>query len=148
MSLSHCSGIDIKDIPQVNDQDFSITLNGFFLVRWVDERLQITDVTFGAEGDDLVPVDISLVSESRDIQRVMKRANICQVQQIWIPDVEILNLKEFKTLDVLSKLEGLWLNRNLELIYAVACRIIWICPMTFDNFPLDVQAIFLPTIIK
>ena len=54
--------------------------------------------------------------------------------------MEILNLKEFKTLDVLSKLEGLWLNRNLELIYAVACRIIWICPMTFDNFPLDVQA--------
>ena len=71
MSLSYCAGIDIKDIPQVNDQDFSITLNGFFLVRWVDERLQITDVTFGAEGDDLVPVDISLVSESRDSQRVM-----------------------------------------------------------------------------
>ena len=108
----------------------------------MDNRLQIRDVTFGAEGDDLVPVDISLVSEGRDIQLVMLRANICQVQQIWIPDVEILNLKEFKTLDVLSKLEGLWLNRNLELIYAVACRIIWICPMTFDNFPLDVQATF------
>ena len=42
-------------------------------------------------------------------------------------------------MDVLSKLEGLWLNREMELIYAVACRIIWICPMTFDNFPLDVQ---------
>ena len=54
--------------------------------------------------------------------------------------MEILNLKEFKTMDVLSKLEGLWLNRDLELIYAVACRIIWICPMNFDNFPLDVQA--------
>ncbi len=65
---------------------------------------------------------------------------IKKVNKIWIPDVEILNLKEFKTLDVLSKLEGLWLNRDLELIYAVACRIIWICPMNFDNFPLDVQA--------
>ena len=54
-----------------------------------------------------------------------------KVNKIWIPDVEILNLKEFKTLDVLSKLEGLWLNRDLELIYAVACRIIWICPMNF-----------------
>ena len=53
--------------------------------------------------------------------------------------MEIMNLKEFKTLDVLSKLEGLWLNRDMELIYAVACRISWICPMTFDNFPLDVQ---------
>ena len=62
-----------------------------------------------------------------------------QVEKIWIPDVEILNLKEFKTLDVLKKLEGLWLNRDMEFIYAVACRISWICPMTFDNFPLDVQ---------
>ena len=58
---------------------------------------------------------------------------------IWMPDIEILNLKQFSTLDVLSKLEGLWLNRELELIYAVACRITWICPMTFDSFPLDVQ---------
>ena len=56
-----------------------------------------------------------------------------------MPDIEILNLKDFATLDVLSKLEGLWLNKDLELIYAVACRITWICPMTFDSFPLDVQ---------
>ena len=58
-----------------------------------------------------------------------------------MPDIEILNLKQFATLDVLSKLEGLWLNRELELIYAVACRITWICPMTFDSFPLDVQVL-------
>ena len=55
-------GIDIKDIPNVNDHDFSITINGFFLVRWFDHRLILEDVKFGAEGDDLVPVDISLVS--------------------------------------------------------------------------------------
>ena len=56
-----------------------------------------------------------------------------------MPDIEILNLKDFSTLDVLSKLEGLWLNKDGELIYAVASRITWICPMTFDSFPLDVQ---------
>ena len=114
------SGIDIKDIPNVNDRDFSITLNGFFLVRWRDPRLIIENVDFG-ENEPLIPVDVSLVDS------------------IWMPDIEILNLKEFATLDVLSKLEGLWLNQNLELIYAVACRITWICPMTFDSFPLDVQ---------
>ena len=62
-----------------------------------------------------------------------------QVDSIWMPDIEILNLKDFSTLDVLSKLEGLWLNKEGELIYAVASRITWICPMTFDSFPLDVQ---------
>ena len=56
------TGIDIKDIPNVNDHDFSITLNGFFLVRWTDRRLLIEDVKFGPEGDQLVPVDISMVS--------------------------------------------------------------------------------------
>ena len=132
-----------------------------------------------------------------------------------MPDIEILNLKKvhskyktclpsppkknsdsifqiwtskFSTLDVLSKLEGLWLNRDLELIYAVACRLViicfflhcvlrivsivfhqfrskvffsiliscfymlpsyritWICPMTFDNFPLDVQVLWYWTV--
>ena len=102
-------------------QYFTIfTLNGFFLVRWRDPRLIIENVDFG-DNEPLIPVDVSLVDS------------------IWMPDIEILNLKEFATLDVLSKLEGLWLNQNLELIYAVACRITWICPMTFDSFPLDVQ---------
>ena len=61
------------------------------------------------------------------------------IKEFWLPDAEILNLKEFKTLDVLSKLEGLWLNRNFEIMYAVATRITFICPMHFTSFPLDVQ---------
>ena len=35
-------GVDIKDIPKVNDKDFSITLNAYFIAKWFDERLQIT----------------------------------------------------------------------------------------------------------
>ena len=30
-------------------------------------------------------------------------------------------------------------NRNFEIMYAVATRITFICPMTFNSFPLDVQ---------
>ena len=153
-------GIDIKDIPKepnliddtlmvtnqprikphrpltyrllstaikIDDKDFSITLNAFFVVRWKDERLVIDqdkiEKNLGPD-DDIdawIPVDVSFIKE------------------FWLPDAEILNLKEFKTLDVLSKLEGLWLNRNFEIMYAVATRITFICPMTFNSFPLDVQ---------
>ena len=67
------TGIDIKDIPNINDRDFSITLNGFFLVRWTDSRLLIEDVKFGADGDELVPVDISMVSTM--ISRTINRHN-------------------------------------------------------------------------
>ena len=34
-------GIDIKDIPKIDDKDFSVTLNAFFVVRWKDTRLVI-----------------------------------------------------------------------------------------------------------
>ena len=79
-----------------------------------------------------IPVDVSFIKE------------------FWLPDAEILNLKvpapflfsylyictltwvddkfqsqEFKTLDVLSKLEGLWLNRNQEIMYAGEIKL-WI----------------------
>ena len=121
-------GIDIKDIPKIDDKDFSVTLNAFFVVRWEDKRLVIDqqkiDDLLGPEttGEpDWIPVDVSFIKE------------------FWLPDAEILNLKEFRTLDVLSKLEGLWLNRNFEIMYAVATRITFICPMTFNSFPLDVQ---------
>merc|ERR1719270_2865054 len=75
----------------------------------------------GESTDGWIPVDVSFIKE------------------FWLPDAEILNLKEFKTLDVLSKLEGLWLNKKYEIMYAVATRITFICPMTFTSFPLDVQ---------
>ena len=56
----------------------------------------------GENADAWIPVDVSFIKE------------------FWLPDAEILNLKEFKTLDVLSKLEGLWLNRNFEIM------VIWV----------------------
>ena len=98
------------------------------MVRWTDTRLvidqqridEILGPEVGAEAE-WIPVDVSFIKE------------------FWLPDAEILNLKEFKTLDVLSKLEGLWLNRDFEIMYAVATRITFICPMTFNSFPLDVQ---------
>ena len=42
----------------------------------------------GEDPNSWIPVDVSFIKE------------------FWLPDAEILNLKEFKTLDVLSKLEG------------------------------------------
>jgi hypothetical protein len=38
------------------------------------------------------------------------------VFQLWLPDVEVLNLKMFQTLDVLSKLQGLWVSQHNNLV--------------------------------
>jgi len=36
--------------------------------------------------------------------------------QLWLPDVEVLNLKMFQSLDVLSKLQGLWVSQYNNLV--------------------------------
>jgi hypothetical protein len=36
-------GIDIKDIPKVSDRDFTVTLNAYFIVKWYDARVVVTD---------------------------------------------------------------------------------------------------------
>ena len=84
--------------------------NNMLFYRWTDKRIIIDHQKLasilrkGEEPDSWIPVDVSFIKE------------------FWLPDAEILNLKEFKTLDVLSKLEGLWLNGKFEIMYAVATR--------------------------
>ena len=60
-------------------------------------------------------------------------------KSLWLPDVEILNLKEFETHRVLTELEGMWLDKVDNLVYGIATRITFICPMKFNAFPMDIQ---------
>ena len=61
-------GVDILDIPKINDNDFTITLNAYFMVQWRDARLEITGMN-GTE-TKLIPVNTEEFSE-----------------KLWIPDV-------------------------------------------------------------
>ena len=63
--------------------------------------------------------------------------------QLWLPDVEVLNLKVFQALNVLAKLQGLWVSQNSDVLYVLASRITFICAMSFDAFPLDIQTCLL-----
>ena len=44
-------GVDIKDIPKVNDKDFSITINAYFIVKWSDQRLIVAKRNRTAEAE-------------------------------------------------------------------------------------------------
>ena len=68
--------------------------------------------------------------------------------QIWLPDVEVLNLKMFRALDVLSKLQGLWVSQYNNVLYVLATRVTFICAMSFDAFPLDVQTCLLQVSVQ
>ena len=65
--------------------------------------------------------------------------NLELIKSLWIPNIFIYNLKTFQTIDVLSKLAGLWIDARKRVYYSQATHITFICPMLFDSFPLDTQ---------
>ena len=73
------------------------------------------------EPGDMVPVNVELVNH------------------LWLPNIFIYNLKTFKVIEVLSKLSGLWIDKEKNLLYSQATLITIMCPMRFDKFPLDTQ---------
>jgi hypothetical protein len=73
--------------------------------------------------DALIPVNLELVND------------------LWLPNIFIYNLKTFKVVEVLSKHAGLWVTPENAILYSQATHITFICPMRFDSFPLDTQVI-------
>ena len=86
----------------MSDQDFSITLDAYFNVKWEDRRLQ------SAMFSNLT--DRSGLRQERRQRRKdkfsMTAVNVNILPKLWIPDLEIMDLMSFQTHEILSKLEG------------------------------------------
>lgn len=117
--------VHIKDIPKVSDSDFSVTMDSYFNVKWKDERLESPTLFRRHQ------------NESDNSEMVAVNINI--LPKIWLPDLEIMDLMSFETHKILSKLEGVWVDGNNEVMYAMASKITFICQMDFNAFPVDIQ---------
>ena len=73
------------------------------------------------------------------LKSILFLVNLELINYLWIPNIFIYNLKTFQTIEVLSKLAGLWIDANKRIYYSQATHITFICPMVFDSFPLDTQ---------
>ena len=51
-----------------------------------------------------LPEDFTIATETPDDPKKLTAVNLQLLKSLWLPDVEILNLKTFETLTVLSKL--------------------------------------------
>ena len=51
------------------------------------------------------------------------------MKNLWIPNIFIYNLKSFRTIDVLSKLAGLWIDAKKRIYYSQATHITFICKL-------------------
>jgi len=119
--------IDIDDVLRINDGTYSITFSTYFNVEWNERRLSIQP-DFGAS-----------LRPPNSTDPVMVPMNLEFIKELWVPNIFIYNLKTYKVIDVLSKLAGLWIDTDGNIMYSQATHITFICPMRFDKFPLDTQ---------
>ena len=109
--------MDIMDVLQVNDKEFSVTLTMYFTVRWVEPRL-INNNT-NVDPGKWTPIDLQFL------------------HHLWVPNIFIYDLRSFMALNVLQKLAGVWILGGNEVNYNQATSVTFLCPMRFDLYPLD-----------
>ena len=102
-------GITIVEIPKIDDHEFSVTLRGYLGMYWTEPRL-IYDVksNVNVSESDWISVDGDFIKE------------------LWLPDLEMYDIKEFKSQHIVSKLQGLYLSPNSRIYYSMAAM------MTFN----------------
>ena len=118
--------LNIDDIIDVNDYDTTVTLILTLSIGWKEPRLQI------------LPNSSDWIIE--DDGETWVKLNPQWLQYLWIPDMDILNMKEFKTKMVFNKLASLELYGDKILWYDIPVEIKLTCPLfRFEDYPLDRQ---------
>ena len=119
--------LDIHDIIRVNDYDTTITLKLTISIGWIENRLKI------------LPQSPDWIMEEDESNWTKLNPN--WLQYLWIPDVEIVNMKELHTTHVFNELSSLEIYSNKQLWYDFPVELTLTCPLfKFEKYPLDEQA--------
>ena len=117
--------MDIDEVMEISDKDYSITIAMYFNVDWHEPRIKLLPSARPTEN----PNEVVMVPTSVDL-----------IQDLWLPNPFIYNLKTFQLIDgAMSKLSGLWVDTDKNLLYSQTTLITFICPMRFEKFPFDAQ---------
>ena len=119
---------NIIDIHEVNDQTQTVTLEMLFKVKWYEPRILVNvtsaewkEQTIKVDGEDYVGIPIS------------------QMQEFWIPDIEVYRLKKYTTQNVLRPTASFRTNANKLLRYVARIEMVLSCQMDFGKYPFDVH---------
>ena len=123
--------IEISEVININDIEFSITFAGYLNIQWQENRLRLSSdfgrkqagpgVNATMNPETYVPISLEIAKE------------------LWLPDIFIYNLKTYRVIKVLDRLAGLWISADKHVLYGQATHITFICPMRFDKYPMDSQ---------
>ena len=107
-------------VSRIDDIALSMTFELYFDLTWKETRLIVEEESpeWGPEG-------------------VMGSTNF--VSSMWLPDIQILNLKQFQKRNIVTDVAGLIIFKDRRVLYTVSTEAVISCPMKFSAYPLDYQ---------
>ena len=111
----------VFEVSRIDDLSLSMTFELYFDLKWRESRLVINESSpdWGPDG------------------QYMGSTNF--VADMWLPDIQIINLKQFQTRRVTTDVAGLIIFNTGQILYTVSTEAIISCPMKFSAYPLDHQ---------
>ena len=110
----------VFEVSKIDDIALAMTFELYFDLTWKETRLIINET-----------------SEEWGPAGVMGSTNF--VQSMWLPDIQILNLKQFQKRNIVTDVAGLIIFEDRRVLYTVSTEAIISCPMKFSAYPLDYQ---------
>ena len=98
-----------------------MTFELYFDLTWNESRMLINESATEWEVDD----------------SVMGSTNF--IKSLWLPDIQILNLKQFQKRQIVTDVAGLIIFKDKKVLYTISTEAIISCPMKFSAYPLDHQ---------
>jgi hypothetical protein len=108
-------------VSRIDDISLSMTFELYFDLTWSESRMLINESATEWEVDD----------------SVMGSTNF--IKSLWLPDIQILNLKQFQKRQIVTDVAGLIIFKNKKVLYTISTEAIISCPMKFSAYPLDHQ---------
>lgn len=111
----------VFEVSKIDDLALSMTFELYFDLKWIENRLVINHSS----------------PEWKQAGQYMGSTNYAT--DLWLPDIQILNLKQFQTRRVTTDVAGLIVFNTSQVLYTVSTEAIVSCPMKFSAYPLDHQ---------
>ena len=127
----------IQEVLGINDKENSITFSSYFNLYWKDKRIQLSS-DYGREM-------LTKRQKNDPNFNLTMNPNVCvpmnpkMLDDMWVPNAMIYNLKSFEVMKPLGKSHVMWISADYTVLWSTAAHITFFCPMNFRNFPLDTQ---------
>ena len=127
----------IQEVLNINNKDHSITFSCYYNMYWKDNRIRFSS--------DYGKNELSKDQVKGPNSNSTMKPNVCgqmnpnMLEDLWVPNAMIYNLKSFEAMSVLDKSHSLWITADRSLLYSIAAHITFICPMNYHKFPFDTQ---------